>query len=187
MIMKKTFLIIAMALLGMTQALAQDYEYVPFVREGVKWVYCIYNEESFYSPDPRFPIGSTYLNLEFKGDTIINGKSYKAMHKYYGQSINWENDTIPIYMREENEVVYGIVPDGKCYEDCPIGLWTYQDCYDRKLSGEEFVLYDLLGNKLDYTLDEDYSLIDMIESTPLALVKYENKHSKIEEETQKEN
>ena len=36
--MKKTLLFSILALLGMTQAVAQEYEYVPFVREGVKWV-----------------------------------------------------------------------------------------------------------------------------------------------------
>ena len=36
--MKKTLLLSILALLGMTQAAAQEYEYVPFVREGVKWV-----------------------------------------------------------------------------------------------------------------------------------------------------
>ena len=38
--MKTTKLLFTLlALLGMTQAAAQDYEYVPLVREGVKWVY----------------------------------------------------------------------------------------------------------------------------------------------------
>ena len=34
--MKKLFLILMLALLGMTQLAAQEYESVPFVREGVK-------------------------------------------------------------------------------------------------------------------------------------------------------
>ena len=37
--MKNLFLLSLLTLLGMTQAVAQEYEYVPFVREGVKWVY----------------------------------------------------------------------------------------------------------------------------------------------------
>ncbi|MBQ9556313.1 MAG: hypothetical protein IJV05_08820 [Muribaculaceae bacterium] len=40
--MKKTLLFLILALLGMTQLAAQEYEYVPFVREGVKWV-CLYD------------------------------------------------------------------------------------------------------------------------------------------------
>ena len=40
MIMKKTLLISILALLGMTQAVAQwdSSDYLPIVREGVKWV-----------------------------------------------------------------------------------------------------------------------------------------------------
>ena len=37
--MKKIILYTLLMLFGATQALANDYEYVPFVREGVKWVY----------------------------------------------------------------------------------------------------------------------------------------------------
>ena len=144
MLMKKTLLISILILLGMSQAAAQEYEYVPFVREGVKWVYFYNNRgNQYYPPDPDLQTGTVYLNLEFKGDTLINGKDYKALHKYYRNAINEENDTIPIYLREENKVVYGIVPDGKTYADCPIGNICeggviFEDIRD----GNEFVLYD---------------------------------------------
>jgi len=144
MLMKKTLLISILALLGMTQAAAQEYEYVPFVREGVKWVYYYqnYGNQNF-PPDPNLQSGTVYLNLELKGDVVINGKTYKAMHKYYGNAINEENDTIPIYLREKDQVVYGITPDGKTYADCPIGNiceggFIFEDIRD----GNEFVLYD---------------------------------------------
>ena len=129
--MKKTLIIIMMALLGMTQMVAQEeeYEYVPFVREGVKWV-CTHG----YSHNP--------FTLELKGDYEFNGKSYKAMHKYSGNSINPENDTIPVYLREEGKVVYGIVPDGKIYNECPIGIEDNQAMESLIKSGKEFVLYD---------------------------------------------
>ena len=137
--MKNLFLISLLALLGMTQAVAQEYEYVPFVREGVKWVYYIRN---YHYGDNGTPSGEptyTYRTLEFKGEAFINGKTYMAMHKYSGSAINEVNDTIPIYMREENRIVYGIIPDGRYYDDCPIGnnmtLINEYDC-------NEFVLYD---------------------------------------------
>ena len=85
MLMKKTILITLLALLGMIQAVAQEYEYVPFVREGVKWVYFYIYKPGYYVPGPELKV---YLTLEFKGDTVINGKTYKAMHKYFGESIN---------------------------------------------------------------------------------------------------
>ena len=62
--MKKTLLITLFALLGITHAAAQDYEYVPFVREGVKWVYGVTNSE--FAPNPALPVGVFYYNLEFK-------------------------------------------------------------------------------------------------------------------------
>ena len=137
MIMKKTLLITILALLGITQAMAQEYEYVPFVREGVKWVYYI-NYPEWSNPNPNFNVGLNYRTLEIKGDVVINGKTYKAMHKYSGDAIDPHNDTIPIYLREEDNVVYGIIPDGKMYYDCPIKISWLIDEYN----GEEFVLYD---------------------------------------------
>ena len=142
--MKKTLLFTVIALLGMTQAVAEEYEYVPFVREGVKWVYYYVNEAHQYFPaNPYLQTGKVYLTLEFKGDTVIDGKTYKAMHKYYGNAINKENDTIPIYLREEDKMVYGIVPDGRDYADCPIGNLCEGDrLFDAFRDGTEFILYD---------------------------------------------
>ena len=136
--MKKTILITILALLGMSQAAAQEYEYVPFVREGVKWVYYINNSDQLCSPNINFNVGLNYRTLEVKGSVDINGKTYKAMHKYSGSAIDTQNDTIPIYLREEGKVVYGIIPDGHSYYDCPIKISWLNDEYN----GQEFVLYD---------------------------------------------
>ena len=143
--MKKLFLILMLALLGMTQTVAQDYEYVPFVREGVKWVYYITNYHggpSDYDPNPR----TIYRTLEIKGDTVINGKSYKIMHKYDGDGFNLESekDEIPIFLREEDKIVYGLVPEGTMYydlQDCLIGDTRFIP-FETVYSGAEFVLYD---------------------------------------------
>jgi hypothetical protein len=138
--MKKTLLTL-LVLLGITQAVAQEYEYVPFVREGAKWVYFYTNYDYPFSPhNPNLALGKVYLTLEFRGDTVINGKTYKAMHKYYGNAINEENDTIPVYMREENKVVYGFVPNRKIYMDCLIGMGVSYN--ENIFDGEEFTLYD---------------------------------------------
>lgn len=156
--MKKTLLISMLSLLGMTQTVAQDYEYVPFVREGVKWVYAINTINLEGGPNK-----TVYHLLELKGDKLINGKTYKAMHMYSGNAIDDVNDTIPIYLREEDKVVYGIVPEGtKVYPECPVGnLYTYftatndiEECYH----GDEFVLYDFQNF-------EGY-FYDMIEDMP---------------------
>ena len=133
--MKRIILISLLALLGMTQAAAQDYEYVPLVREGVKWV--CYSE----IPISTYTI-KHFFTLEFKGDAVINGVTYKAMHYYSGKEIDSNNDTIPVYMREEGKVVYAIVPDGKTYEECPIDCLSDSTINEDIIAGREFVLYD---------------------------------------------
>ncbi len=138
-LMKKTVLFTLLALLGMTQMEAQGYEYIPFVREGVKWV-CDAPYIEWYGG-----MGMTRHNLftlELAGDTVIDGKRYLAMHKYSGDAINETNDTIPVYLREENKVVYGIVPDGKTYNECPVGTNWWPEAREVVESGQEFILYD---------------------------------------------
>ena len=124
------------------QPIADDYEYVPFVREGVKWVYRIadYRYEEEYKTNPARGDNVIYRTLEIKGDTIINGKTYKAVHKCTDDVYSEPSDVIPVYLREENKMVYGIVPDGKYYDDARLGYlapWN-EEVY----SGEEFLLYD---------------------------------------------
>jgi len=142
--MKKFLLSMILALLGVTQVVAQEYEYVPLVREGVKWV-CFYKRESvgrLYVNEESFQMGRNYFTLELKGDVEINGKQYKALHKYSGDAIDPQNDTVLICLREEDKVVYGIVPDGKTYPDFFIGYNLQLDIKDEIKSGTEFVLYD---------------------------------------------
>ena len=129
-----------LTLLGITQMAAQEYEYVPFVREGVKWVCYYYNFRNAYPYDEYFKPGKTYFTLELKGDVEINGIVYKAMHKYSGDAIDPENDTVLICLREQDKVVYGIVPDGKKYPDFFIGYGI--DLNSEINAGNEFVLYD---------------------------------------------
>lgn len=141
--MKKTLLFTLLAMLGMSQLGAQEYEYVPFVREGVKWV-CSYDNPCI-GVDDFIPFGEHYFILEMKGDTCIEGKCYKPVHYYSGNSINEENDTVPVYLREENKVVYGIIPNEKRYFECPVGIGTIVnglDLYSAVQTGVEFILYD---------------------------------------------
>ena len=164
--MNKFILFSLLVLLGMTQLSAQEYEYVPFVREGVKWVYKYIYRDSFFEPTEY---GEVWLTLEMKGDTVINGKTYKAMHKYFGDAINEENDTIPLYLREENKVVYGIVPDCEVYSDCRVGNGLDRGIRDQIKNGEEFVLYDFFNPVAFWSayLDEDskdeFALYDTIQ------------------------
>ena len=120
------------SILGMTNGVAQEYEYVPFVREGVQWecLCCLGNQKY------------THFTLELKDDAEINGKTYKAMHKYSGECIDSENDTVLVYLREEDRIVYGIIPDGRMYPGYGIGVDADEEMVQKMESGQEFVLYD---------------------------------------------
>ena len=149
--MKKRILLLLLAMLGMTQLWAQESDYIPFVREGVKWV-CYFDSENCHAYEvdwSRFyPLGKTYFTLEIKGDTVINGKTYKKMHKYSGDCINEQSDTIPVCLREEGKIVYAIIPNPEEYYGLFIGygMWFYKrpdiNIVDAARSGEEFILYD---------------------------------------------
>ena len=145
--MKRIVLFSMLALLGMTQAVAQEYEYFPLVREGVKWVYSISDYHYFddYLTNPARGDNMVYRTIEIKGDTIINGKTYKVVHKYSGDAINEENDTIPAYLREEDKMVYAIIPTHRySYDDALVSNFkiTTDEYYDLLESGQEFLLYD---------------------------------------------
>ena len=76
-------------------ALAQEpqYEYVPLVREGVKWYWALNNPT----------IRELYVSY-FNGDTILDGTRYK---KYYYYNIENTGVKTPVaFMREVDKVVY---------------------------------------------------------------------------------
>ena len=143
--MRRNVLFFVLALLGMTQAAAQDYEYVPFVREGVKWVY------RYYNPFGRGVLdmdeGIQYYSFEMKGDVEIGGKHYKqvSLTHYLGDDGKEVEDFVPICLREEDKVVYAIHPDGILYPQCPVGIGGfvgYNGCFPVNNPTEEFILYD---------------------------------------------
>ena len=61
-------------LFGSMALQAQEYEYVPLVREGVEWGYFQYN--------PVHPENNGIIRLQFEGDTLLNGKTYKKLRNY---------------------------------------------------------------------------------------------------------
>ena len=129
--MKKIIIISLLAVFGLSLWASEECEYVPFVREGVKWVY-VYQGPRQGDENSR---EDKYYTLEMKGDTVIGGKSYKPMHLYSGDSISESNDSVPVYLREEDKVVYAIIPEGRSYPECPVGFSTVTP-------GVEFFLYD---------------------------------------------
>jgi hypothetical protein len=92
--MKKTILFTLLALLGMTQAVAQESDgYLSIVREGVKWV----NEKVIvnHGDTTRY-----YYNYEFSGKdtdiqyTNIQNDLFDACYYYLGEQLNVEQDSL---------------------------------------------------------------------------------------------
>ena len=140
--MKKVCLILALSLLGIGQMAAQESDYTPFVREGVQWV-CYYDNYQDFDV-MGFQPGQTYFTLEIKCDAVIEGKEYKAMHKYSGIGVNPDDDTVLAYLREENRIVYAIIPDGMANSSFMVGYGNplYCDIIENAKAGEEIILYE---------------------------------------------
>ncbi len=90
-------LLLFAVLLGMTQAVAQESDYLPLAREGVKWV----NEKVIVNN------GDTtryYYNYEFCGmDTACPGMSgvlYHACYYYLGDQLDVEQDSLIASLRD---------------------------------------------------------------------------------------
>ena len=125
-------------------------EYVPLLREGVKWVcletkYGIYGDAGDDYAIPRF------YTIEIKGDTVIDGTTYKKCYRY--SDVDWSNEDVMIcsntkplaLLREERRALYA---------------YNYDNFYlnvSQSLMG--FPWYDWSGNgKQDimlYKFDED--------------------------------
>ena len=135
-----------LALLGMTQMAAQESDYLPFVREGVKWVYKYHSV--IYPEALGLADGEHYYSMEFKGEVEINGKMYKpvCLNKIDYNKEETPVDYVPAYVREEDRVVYAIVLDARAHPECPVGfgrtMCDTEPLESYYVPGEEFVLYD---------------------------------------------
>ncbi len=132
-----------------------EYKYVPIVREGVEWGYVA----SYH-----FPPDAEYYRLQLKGDTVINGKTYKRCYAYQTATLNIEIATLHGFLREEDKRVY-FIPNLE--EENLTGIWIllkfiyeeYGDdermIYDFNLNvGDTFEPADLLINITDISLVE---------------------------------
>lgn len=159
-----------------------EYEYVSFVREGIKWVYAYNNPFLDYVLD--MPIGLQYYSYEMKGNVQIGDKTYKpVVLTHYldkdGQSKEVEDYT-PICLREENKVVYAIHPDGILHPQCPVGYgWYISDPYgDLPLytTNEEFVLYDFNDPMRLYSSEDFWGEVEYCGSGTMTIGGEERKY-----------
>jgi hypothetical protein len=84
-----------------------------------------------------------------KGDVQIGDKHYKPVILTHYIDVNGKEkeveDFIPVYLREEDKVVYAIHPDGFWYAQCPVGFGWFVSMpsgLPLTTTTDEFILYD---------------------------------------------
>ena len=117
---KTIYTLLAMLVASIGMPVAAD-DYLPLVREGVRWHYDFYEQFD----DVALQYWECYY--EFKGDTIINGNVYKKLYRTVTNGAidipGWgapaikmaETTTLECCMIEKNKVVYSIYEN--FYED----------------------------------------------------------------------
>lgn len=131
--MKRFTLFFAMAsLLWCLAAWAEepdDYEYVPLVREGIEWTYFV----SYSSTD----IEPYYFHMQFYGDTVVDGKTYKKCYEYRDSEFDPQKAKLAGLAREENKAVYSKV-NPELYKESEVLVYDYGAGVN-----ETFSTYDL--------------------------------------------
>ena len=152
--MKKIIFSLLM-LMGITGVQAQEYEYVPLIREGVKWIYYI------------TPINDNYharVELTFKGDTTFGKDSYPIFKKCYltvekDYTDDWPLDidengsSLIALVREDNKRIFAtytddfIIANGKegsleLFGEYVTGLKTKGYLVDNEHFVQEWMIFD---------------------------------------------
>ena len=71
--------------------------YTPLVREGVKWN-CVLCYRNVWLPEKNY---DCKYHIEFKGDTIIDDKTYQKCYYIFEDSANYPNDIPRAFVRED--------------------------------------------------------------------------------------
>ena len=132
-------------LLGITGVQAQESEYVPVVREGVKRVY-LYDK----GVDENGPF--VFYTEEMRGDTTINGIPFKKLYRYFSGELD-VNTTYPYaYIREVDKKDYAVLNDQVNLGDFNL----YKNGYP-KIESEN---YEAFGEYLIYDFNDFVAFYD---------------------------
>ena len=90
--MKKTILITLLALVGMSQAVAHEADYLPIAREGVTWV----NEKVIvnHGDTTRYYYKYQICGYDTAGTNNLLNEKYRACYYYIGEALDVENDSL---------------------------------------------------------------------------------------------
>ena len=114
--MKRTIILLAASILCLTGMTAQADDYVPMVREGVKWVYVTQPQRRYptdYFPE-REPYDYTTVTYELIGDTTINNvvfkKCWRTVDTPYDNYFYDDTPQVVAFLYEADKQVWAIFP-----------------------------------------------------------------------------
>ena len=126
-------------------------DYLPMVREGVKWVYRL----SYTVPgDNYFKV--LFINYEFRDDVEINGMTYKKCWRTI-EDRSGTFDTTPTviaYAREKNKKVYAI------YDDAFVAQTRSYNAGYREFSTMPFKIQGMYAQDIDVITIHQYTYKD---------------------------
>ena len=109
-------------------------EYIPLVREGIKWI-CYETKFESSSDFSEEIVDTRFYTIEFRGDSVIDGITYKKCYRY--SDVEWdENFVIPCsktkpfaLLREEDRVIYAYSTNYSIFEYSmyDFSYWSYDD------------------------------------------------------------
>lgn len=161
--------ILLFAIIVNTMVIADAQDFIPVVRENVQWIY------DFGYDTPEKDRKFQEMVIEFKGDTVINGNTYKKCYRTYtvediAQGLE-DGVTIPISTTPEliaccREFV--TTNNGEriqnmtvIYNDNYIDqMEEYNNCtlpYNENGVSQEYCVYQCILNYSDYKLDNPFS------------------------------
>ena len=122
-------------------------DYTPLVREGVRWVYLERNIADI-SGESDF----RYYSIEFRGDTVVEGRIYKKCYQYAEKENTWSSlysskDEPFVLMREEGHQVRL-----NYYKDIDTPYYPAWPAGDDREKGE-IILYDFDNPQEGFVFD----------------------------------
>ncbi len=147
--MKKS-LFFLLGMLMITSASAAEYQYVPLVREGVKWVE--------YYENLMYPSVTGIITYQFSGATSFAGKNYNKLYTTFDTDELNVNEQPFAFVREEDKKVYVTLNPDYPYASFPAGYGPSYDLCTLIDEGtedewEEYLIYDFNDISSPYKLD----------------------------------
>ena len=158
--MKKFLTIFVLAAFCCSFMIAMAHEYVPMVREGVKWVYV--TKPGLRNPVDYNPVKSydyTTVTYEFIGDTTINDvvfkKCWRTVNTPYNNYYYDDTPQVVAYLYEADKQVWAIFPTS--FSNNMRGLMGYvpyvKEDYDNLQAKDPHLANLLIRNQLRLLYD----------------------------------